>query len=1105
MESEDDIERTEAFDELLRGHGASQFTGEIDSKRMQTIRLLHEVFRAEGTPLGSSVDAETPLPVSVGRFQVQRMLGRGGFGTVYLAADPLLNRLVALKLIHGHLLLDPAIRQRALREREAMARLQHPNIVPVWEAGEDRDQLFIISEYCSGQTLAEYLAEHPEPMDGIAAARWAVRLADAVAHSHQRGVIHRDLKPGNILLDPLTQPTIDKSSPQFEPRLSDFGLAKILDNSTANSDSAPTQAGLFVGSLEYASPEQVKGQTATIGTASDIYALGVLLFQLLTGRLPHSANSQYELARRICEEDARFPTDFLSTVPRDLQAITLRAMARRPSDRYASAEALREDLARYLSGQPVAARPVSLFELTIRLARKRPAITALASTCCLLSLMYLYMLIISNDRLSRQSQALKVALQHANEQRAEAEHQRLRAEAGQKSLNKLLYRESIKLAFDQWQQQNYIGLHDSLQRLGTQTPSTLELQYLQQQLGSTYFKFDLQGEPVQAIAWHPGHQQIFGISPTGRLRSWQPDRAAAVREHQTAIGAHSLAIHPSGETLALPQFLNPKAKTSNITLWNAVNAIQLNDRWQSHTTTVESLEFSPDGRWLAAGPRYSNVIITDLENEDSFAIRSNRRNRQVVFSPESDRIAVYTAIGKIEIIELATRSVATTIVNRFGSEPVGFYSMAWVPGHNAIVANARPERLQIYSAVDGKRMADAHAGLGAENIAVSPDGRRVVLGDSLGCIRLFDLQALLDGAGDDAATADDVSITPSMRVLNGKITDIAFIDNESIVAADEEGNMMRLLLPKPQPNLVFHDSCRQLQWHDDQHLWVYDYEGKSVRYVQTDAHRLELLADSPKHVDREIARAQSATRTAMVAMDGAVTIVDSQTGQQVSKCQLPRGKTTASRYPVCDRILFSADGQTLFATGENNQVTATRVADGTIVWSNDLTNSGYCLAEDTARRKLFLGGGFEAFKTLDSTNGQLMSEYVAGHGTVSALVNTSGEYMLSGHNDGTVRKHGLRSDEPPSIHRVSTTGISAMTMTPDLRTLVTGDDAGVLRLADDDIVTYGILYRSKLPSAQVANLKWSPNGQTLAALVFSTQDNISELVIFENGLPAHGQ
>lgn len=395
-------------------------------------------------------------------------------------------------------------------------------------------------------------------------------------------------------------------------------------------------------------------------------------------------------------------------------------------------------------------------------------------------------------------------------------------------------------------------------------------------------------------------------------------------------------------------------------------------------------------------------------------------------------------------------------------------------------------------------------------MAVSPDGRRVVLGDSLGCVRLFDLQALLEGAADDVSTADNVAITSSMRVLNGKIVDIAFIDSDSFVATDEEGNMMRLNVPKPQALLKFDDTCRQIHWQDDQHLWVYGYDGRSVRCVMADSSQLELLADIPAdvipaHIGGEVARVQNSTHTAMATMDGRITIVDSRSGQQVSVCQLPHGKAVVNEYPVCDRLLFSADGQTLFSTGENNQATATRVADGEILWTKDLTNSGYCLAEDAARGRLFLGGGFEALKILDSTSGQLQAEHVAGHGTTSSFCNTDREFLLSGHNDGTVRKHHLRSEEPASIHRVSTKAISAMTMTADLRTLITGDDEGVLRLADDDIVTYGILYRSQLPSAQVASLKWSPNGKTLAALVFSTEKKISELVIFDNGLSSYGQ
>ncbi len=1107
MHDEEDIERSAAFDELLREH-AAVISDDIDPTRMQTIRLLHEVFRAPASlPDSDSPATEPPLPERIGRFRIRRQLGRGGFGTVYLAEDPLLNRQVAVKVIHSHWLLDPAMRSRALREREAMARLQHPNIIPVWEASEDQDQLFIVSEYCDGQSLAEWLATHPEPMSGKAAAGWLSKLADAVAHSHDRGVIHRDLKPGNILLDPLSQSQAAESADvqNLEPRLSDFGLAKILDRSGARNNSASaaniaTQSGLFVGSLEYASPEQVKGHLGTIGPATDIFALGVLLYQLLTGRLPHSADSQYELARKICEDHARFSSEDQAIIPKDLQAITLRAMAIKISDRYPSAGALRDDLERYLREEPVEARPVSPLEQLVRLSRKRPAVTALATICCLLTLMYLYNLVVSNRRLSEQSQALTLALTHAREQTRLAEN-------GQRMLNQLRYRETLKLAFEQWQENNYIGLHDSLARLSGHQPSTMELAHLRRQLAAVYLKFDLRDQPVHALAWHPAEKQILSISANGSLRRWCPDRASALSEQTMAVGAHALAIHPDGKTLAIPENvmatfdpqnqigLSREASASRITLWNAPTAKQAQEPIQFHTRTVESLEFSPDGRWLAAGPRYTNVVVTDLDTQEPFAYKAGRRNRQVLFSPGSDRIAVYSDVGVVDIYDLRTHNLLTSCKLLFGSQNASCYSMAWVPGEESLVVNATPHSLDVYSTLDGHRQASVQAGMEGETIAISPDAKHLALGDNSGFVKVFDLKAILAG------TDEAVAVTPGMRVMSGKVLDMAFIDEHRLVAADEEGNMIQLTLPNSPLSLQFDGRFSEIHWHDNQHLWAFGSDGRSIGYVNVGQNRLELRTDLPPHADGEVARVENSKHIARVNREGVLSVVQSDSGKELSTCRLPPGNALQSGQRVSDCLLFSADGQVVYATGNNNKLCAVRISDGKILWTLPLTNTGHALVEDVQRRHLYLGGGFEQLTIVDAISGKVVDTQIAGNGTHALMIHAGRRRLFSGHHDGTVRQRNLglspATETATTINRLASSSVTALTLSPDGRTLVVGGEDGIVRLADEETNLYGILYRSKLRDAEVARLKWSHDNRRLAALILSRKDQRSELVIFD--------
>lgn len=1113
---EDEIQRAVDFDELLRTQGDAPLEKGDPPEQMNLLRLLHEVLRgapASDSTADSAADSEPgaaqTIPDRIGRFRITRLLGQGGFGIVYLAEDPLLNRLVALKVIHSHRLLDPTMRRRALREREAMARLQHPNIIPVLEASEDGERLFIVSEYCAGQTLAQWLASHRGPLEAGTVAQWTYRLVDAVAHSHQRGVIHRDIKPGNILLDKLTHlpERAPDSLQSLEPRLSDFGLAKILEQTPSNNESILTQDGSFVGSLEYASPEQVRALSNKIGPATDVYALGVLLFQLLTGRLPHVSESRYDLERMICEVDAKFPRSSAASIPRDLQAITLRAMARDLENRYASAEDLRDDLGRYLHGQPVSARHVSRLELLLRVARKRPVETLLIFACVLITLLFCFSLYVSNAKLAEKSQELERALKHSNAQTEEADHQRDLAKLGQESLNKIVGREALKHAFEQLHQQNYVELYHTLRNLEDKNPPHLEWHFLQQQLANSYFTFDLQDLPVQALAWHSADQQVVTISESGQLRRWGLESRTSLSNHQIAVGAHSLAVHPDGQTLALPKMVADTkvvsatdSKSSRVGFWDWRRTVQIGASSNEYSTTVESIEYSPDGRWLAVGPRYGSIVVTELETRESFAITSERRNRHVRFSNESDRVAVYGSYGTIEIRELNSRNLVSTIHVENADEASQVFSMAWLPRHNALLVNSDPARLRVYSAQDGRQLADIHAGIEAETLAISTDGLRLALGSHQGFVKVFDIDAVIAGEGDKAA------LTANMRLLSGQVTDIAFVDEHRFVAADEEGNMILWSPPVELPSLIMDGYCEQLHWQDDQNIMACHRDGTGIHMLNLANSNLTVSSVLPPHVDREVARTQYANHRAMASFDGKISIVDLQTGASVSCDKLPTGTAVTKQKPVSNVLQFSSNGKLLFTTGENNHLCAIRVADGEIAWTNKLTNTGRCLAEDATSHTLFVGGGFEPLRAFDIDSGNPKDDYLAGNGTSALLILSARNELISGHKDGSVRQRNLlKMKTRPAFHLISTSAITAMAGTKDGRTLIVGDQSGVLRVTDGEIALLGVIYRSSLIKPEVVCLKWSPNHQRLAALIRSSEQLKSEIVILESGTDDNAQ
>jgi len=354
-------------------------------------------------------------PTTIGRFAILSVLGSGGFALVYLASDPVLGRQVALKVPRPHTLLNPTLRQRFVAEAQTVARLHHPHIVTVFEAGEEDDLPYMASAYCSGPTLSQWLQSRESPVPGVLAAKIVQSLAGAVQYSHDNAVLHRDIKPDNVMLFPDAQ-SVTSDFP-FSPRLGDFGLAKILDD---EGDASLTTH--IIGTPRYIAPEVILGGGKVATVAADVYGLGGLLYTLLTGQPPFSSTSTVDTLKRVCETDPLPPHIIDSAISKDLSLICLKCIEKSPSRRYASARELAEDLDRFLTGLPVMARATPLPLRVIKWCRRHPLGTAslmASSTFLLLTLV----------GLQQHFRSLNIALKQTEIARQEAvRHQQLAEE-----------------------------------------------------------------------------------------------------------------------------------------------------------------------------------------------------------------------------------------------------------------------------------------------------------------------------------------------------------------------------------------------------------------------------------------------------------------------------------------------------------------------------------------------------------------------------------------------------------------------------------------------------------------------------------------------------
>jgi hypothetical protein len=324
-------------------------------------------------------------PSLLSGYEILTELGRGGMGVVYKARQVALKRTVAVKMLLGGSHAGPEELARFRNEALAVARLAHPNIVQVYEVGEHQGQPCFALEYVEGGTLAQRLLAGPPPPRE--AARLLATLARAVHYAHQRGVVHRDLKPANVLLSgsgvalaPRGGSTPGADATGLIPKIIDFGLAKKLD------EAGQTQTGAVMGTPSYMAPEQAAGRK-DIGPAADVYALGAMLYEMLTGRPPFQGQTPWDVVAQVIADEPAPPRRVRPGTPRDLEVICLKCLHKDPARRYASAQELAEDLERFLAGESIRARPAPAWERAVRWARRRPAVAALLAGGALLCLL----------------------------------------------------------------------------------------------------------------------------------------------------------------------------------------------------------------------------------------------------------------------------------------------------------------------------------------------------------------------------------------------------------------------------------------------------------------------------------------------------------------------------------------------------------------------------------------------------------------------------------------------------------------------------------------------------------------------------------------------
>jgi eukaryotic-like serine/threonine-protein kinase len=867
--------------------------------------------------------------VTIGRFQIIRELGRGGFGRVYLARDPMLEHDVAIKIPHGATKQSGELQRRFEREARVAASLTHPHINQIYETNKAGDDLYIASYYCQGPTLADWLKHRLAPVSPDSAAGLIMALAGAVQHAHDCGVLHRDLKPSNVLLDRVNQlPAAGTAEATFEgffPRLCDFGLAKILDE-----ESDDTRSGLVLGTPRYMAPEQAAGMISMIAPHTDIYALGVMLYELLVGRPPFVADTDLETLRQIRSDEPISIRRLQPKVPRDLDIICMKCLEKESERRYVSAADLVADLSRFLSHQPILARPKSPARRARSWARRRPVQATVLLTGVVVLLGLPSALFWHTTRLER-------AFRVAEQQRIRAQEFEAEARAEKASVQEHAYASDMRLAHELLKQgdltavANLVDHHDPERN---QAPDRRGFEWWHLRRNSN----------VGQRAWlaHSGDLTQLAYSADGRIlltasfadqsaKTWElptgnPLATVPLRKWVDERENQAAAISPNGKLVAT---LTDKRVVG---IWDAVTGDAITRL--SDDRPALCVAFSPDGRYLVVGGFDRSKIWKCDEWQAAAATVGPAR--LAAFSPDGTTLATVefgAHSHAVDFWDIATQSVKRSVtlygpildmaysrdgrklgvvVEGLDATSIGVYNPETGEGITSVKLPDTRFRWVSFSA-DGSLMASAaHDGSfrlwntsrgeargslrgpagRLSHVVFSPDGRSFATTTTDGRLRLWD-QTLLGTPAPvpvPAPASGPLVFAPHSRQLAVADTDcrVMLVNGDTgQVEARLQGHISRvtdIAFSSDAQRLATVDGCHVRCWHasDGRQLWSIPAAG-----VRT-------IAWSP--VGEVLAAGGKEPRVRLLdAANGAeIALLDGHTDQITSVRFMPDGQHLAS-------------------------------------------------------------------------------------------------------------------------------------------------------------------------------------------------------------------